>query len=517
MEARAERGRDLVSEAGRRLQRIGMLANTAGALDTFVFVLVLLPPLIESDNQTLFIVINSVVFCVYLPLTLVLGTRTTRRQVAPLREWLGRRPPTAAERNQALRVARDQAMLAARFWVIAALLFASINAVQSPAGAAVVLVTLLLGGVTTSSINYLAAERALRPIATEALSHSPPAAPAGPGVAARISMVWVVSTGVSLLGIAAISVAGLVGDGMDAESIASGTFFLAVFAALAGVLGTSLVARSLGDSLAAMRSALARVEEGDYDVQVSVDDASEVGHLQSGFNRMAAGLAERERLRDLFGRHVGRDVAVSALDSGVKLGGEVREVGVLVVDLVGSTSMAARMAPDRVVALLNDFFAIVVQVVESHGGFVNKFEGDGALCVFGAPAPLKDPAGAALAAGRELCARLADELPDAQAGVGISAGPSVAGNVGAEERFEYTVIGDPVNEAARLSELAKRRPEGLAASGTAVELATQPERARWEIGEDVQLRGRDEPTRLAVASSIARRADETARFEEQRR
>jgi adenylate cyclase len=248
-----------------------------------------------------------------------------------------------------------------------------------------------------------------------------------------------------------------------------------------------------------MREALEEVEQGKLDVRIPVDDGSEVGLVEAGFNKMAAGLAERERLRDLFGRHVGRDVARAALDREVELGGEVREVGALFVDIVGSTALAAQLPPQRVVTLLNGFFEIVVAVTESHGGMVNKFEGDGAVCVFGAPVARDDPAGSALAAARELRARLLDELPQVDAAIGVSAGDAVAGNVGAKERFEYTVIGDPVNEAARLSELAKRRPERLVASDAAIACADPREAERWELGEATVLRGREEPTRIATA------------------
>ena len=113
-------------------------------------------------------------------------------------------------------------------------------------------------------------------------------------------------------------------------------------------------------------------------------------------------------------------------------------------------------------ALLNAFFGVVVEVVEAHGGWINKFEGDAALCVFGAPArPPTTPAGGALAAARELRRRLRATCPS-RVGIGVSAGRAVAGNVGAEQRFEYTVIGDPVNEAARLTEFSKRLPHGCA-------------------------------------------------------
>jgi adenylate cyclase len=88
-------------------------------------------------------------------------------------------------------------------------------------------------------------------------------------------------------------------------------------------------------------------------------------------------------------------------------------------------------------------------------------------------------------------------------GIGVSAGEAVAGNVGALERFEYTVIGDPVNEAARLSELAKRRPGRVVVSSAAVDRARGDERSRWELGEEEVLRGRDEPTRLAYPTGAA--------------
>jgi adenylate cyclase len=242
------------------------------------------------------------------------------------------------------------------------------------------------------------------------------------------------------------------------------------------------------------------VERGEFDTRVPVEDGSEVGQLQAGFNRMAAGLAERERLQDLFGRHVGQDVARAALDGKPELGGEVREVAVLFVDLIGSTGLAGRRPPTEVVALLNDFFGLVIDCAERHGGWVNKFEGDAALCVFGAPTALDDPAGSALGAARELVRRLDRELPEGDAGIGVSAGPVVAGNVGAERRFEYTVIGDSVNEAARLCELAKKRPERLLASDAALVRASPTEREHWGLGEEVELRGRSDPTRLATVS-----------------
>jgi adenylate cyclase len=118
--------------------------------------------------------------------------------------------------------------------------------------------------------------------------------------------------------------------------------------------------------------------------------------------------------------------------------------------------------------------------------------------VFGAPTSCDDPAGDALCAGRELRDRLRGELPDVDFGIGISFGSAVAGNVGAERRFEYTVIGDPVNEGARLCELAKKQPERVLASENTVDRARSEEARRWAVGESVTLRGRPAATRLAT-------------------
>jgi adenylate cyclase len=188
------------------------------------------------------------------------------------------------------------------------------------------------------------------------------------------------------------------------------------------------------------------------------------------------------------------------LQGEARLGGEEREVGALFVDLVGSTELGARLSPTEVVELLNEFFAIVVEEAERQHGWVNKFEGDAALCVFGAPNPAERPAADALAAARGLRDRLRAELPGVDYGVGVSSGTAVAGNVGAEERFEYTVIGDPVNEASRLCELAKSHDGRLLASESAVRDAGEPEAGRWSLGDSVVLRGRPEPTRLATAA-----------------
>jgi class 3 adenylate cyclase len=240
-----------------------------------------------------------------------------------------------------------------------------------------------------------------------------------------------------------------------------------------------------------------RIGNGHLDTHVEIYDTSEIGTLQTGFNEMAIGLAERERLHDLFGRHVGRDVARHALEQGVALTGRVCISAVLFIDLAGSTAFAALNPPHRVAGLLNTFFALVVETVNRHHGFVNKFEGDAALVIFGAPLPHDDPAGAALACARDLSAELAARTDMLNFGVGVAHGRVFAGNIGAEDRYEYTVIGDPVNEAARLSDLAKTRPHRVLASAVTVSSAAADESAHWSSGEGIWLRGRTSITVIA--------------------
>ena len=260
---------------------------------------------------------------------------------------------------------------------------------------------------------------------------------------------------------------------------------------------------SIADPLRQLRWALGEVQRGNYNAHMQIYDASELGLLQAGFNDMVRDLAERQRLRDLFGRYVGEDVARRALERGTELGGQERDVAVLFVDLVGSTQLASTRPAAEVVSLLNEFFRVVVDTVNRHGGFVNKFQGDAALAIFGAPIEHPDASGAALAASRELHDELIEVLGQTEFGIGVSAGRAIAGHIGAQARFEYTVIGDPVNEAARLTELAKLEEGHVLASAIAVSGALDAEALCWDVGEIVELRGRRAPTQLARPLNLA--------------
>lgn len=473
------------------------LSNVVGALVVFVFVRFVLP-VPRTDGLAQAEARNVWVFGFVLVLAVVTGTGAAALLLRPVLAWRRRGgAPTPAEQRTALRAPLRQAGVHAAMWTLGGVIFVGLNVGAVPRLALAIAVTVVLGAAATCSLGYLLGERLLRSVAADALAHDVPEQTTAPGVVTRVMLTVGAAAGIPALGIVLVCAFQLTGQlGSSTTSLALTVLFLAVVLLVVGLLGALLVARSVADPVQQVRRALAEVQRGRTDISVEVYDGSEVGMLQAGFNQMVGGVAERERLRDLFGRHVGEDVARRALERGTDLGGEVREVAVLFVDLVGSTHLAATRPPGEVVALLNDFFRVVVEVVGRHGGFVNKFEGDAALVVFGAPLEHPGASAAALRAARELHAglRAASAL---DFGIGVSSGSAVAGNIGAARRFEYTVIGDPVNEAARLTELAKTRPGRVLASLTSLELAGPPERDRWAPGAEVELRGRVARTQLA--------------------
>jgi adenylate cyclase len=388
-------------------------------------------------------------------------------------------------------------------WTLAGGGFGAISALllnKSAAAGALVAVMVVIGGLVASALTYLAVERMMRPVTALALERSAPECPLVPGIGARIYLAWEFGTAVAIGGAAVAAIAYLAGATISAHRLAVTVIFLGCIALTVGAATILVAIRSVADPVRAVRKAMARIEEGDTDVTVPVDDGGEVGLLQAGFNRMVSGLRERDLVQDLFGRHVGEEVARSALSRGVELGGELREAAVLFVDVIRSTPFVVSHNPRDVVQTLNRFFALTDEVVSLHGGWVNKFEGDASLCVFGCPTDHPDAAGAALAAARELRRRLGLELDGLEVAIGLSAGTVLAGNIGAARRYEYTVIGDPVNEAARLTELAKTSTSRLLASEAVTRRARPPEAARWQLGERVTLRGRDVSTQIATPS-----------------
>lgn len=491
-------------ETGRRLRwRVQVMltvlltaANIVGtALSTTLLLFVIPgPSVLAPDLQTITFIWLPVYSAIALVIGSVWGTTWIMRSLRWSRE---NRPATRAERISTLRVPWKLTLVSGTLWAGGTILSSLLYGLAKPDLMWKVGFTLGMSGVVVGATSYLLTEFALRPAAARALASSPPRKATGVGITARTILVggWGV---VPIAGLMIIAIFNLGGAAMTASELARAILFLGGLSMIVGLILTWINTRALVAPIRTVTNAMRAVQRGDLEHEVIVFDGTELGLLQAGFNRMVHDVRERQRIRDLFGRHVGEDVAKAALENKIELGGEVRDVAVLFIDLVGSTNMAAERPPTEVVDLLNRFFDVVVAEVHAHGGFVNKFEGDAALAIFGAPEDLPDAAGRALAAARVMAVRLSSEVPEVLAGIGVSAGPVVAGHVGAADRFEYTVIGDPVNEAARLTEEAKKVRGRVVAAMRAVDAASPEEAAQWKPLHEVHLRGRLEPTLLAV-------------------
>jgi adenylate cyclase len=484
----------------RRMSVAMPVIGSVCAAITFVFIAYVVPlpgAAPPTQGKPIDILATGVAFGVCWLVCHLWGTRVCR----PMLGWLERGgDPDESERVHTVRLPLLTARNTFTVWVTAGVAYGALDVAVggSPAAGALIAALVALGGLSSSALTYLAAEWIMRPAVALALRDDPPDRPLLPGIGTRIYLAWEFGTAVALGGAMVVAIAYLSGADISPSRMAATVIFLGALAMTVGLVTLLAAIRSVVDPLRSMRRAMARVEAGETDVTLPVNDGGEVGLLQAGFNRMLAGLRERDRVRDLFGRHVGEEVARSALRRGLELGGEVRDAAVLFVDLIGSTAFVAEHDPNETVETLNRFFGIVVEVVTIHGGWVNKFEGDAALCVFGAPTEHPHAAAAALAAARELRRRLGRELDGLGAAIGLSAGQVVAGNIGAAERYEYTVIGDAVNEAARLTDLAKRNPSRLLASEEIVRRAGGNEDGRWQLGEQFLLRGRSRATRVAA-------------------
>ena len=204
----------------------------------------------------------------------------------------------------------------------------------------------------------------------------------------------------------------------------------------------------------------------------------------------------RDRVTNLFGQHVSPAVVERLLAQGTAIRSDIRRVAVMFVDFRSFTAAARTRSPHEVVERLDSAFAVLVDILDRHGGIVNKFLGDGFLALFGAPLEAPEAAHQAVAAARDLLAAMADINRESgwplRIGIGIHFGEVVAGNIGSPRRKEYTVIGDTVNFAARLEALNKEFGSQLLISSAVRDALGQDCTDAMPRGE-VAVRGYDQP------------------------
>lgn len=223
------------------------------------------------------------------------------------------------------------------------------------------------------------------------------------------------------------------------------------------------LARGLSEPVQLLARHTRLVAAGDYSQSINLPREDELGQLATAFNQMTAGLAERDRVRNLLGMVVSPEIATQLLKSDLKLGGEEREVTILFCDLRDFTSLSEKMPPTEVLALLNRYLDRMSTIIEQHGGVIDKYIGDAIMALFGAPVAIPDAAARAITAARAMGDALedlnrqltAEGRPRLTFGIGINTARVVAGNMGSKTRLNYTVIGDGVNLASRLETQTK--------------------------------------------------------------
>jgi class 3 adenylate cyclase len=435
------------------------------------------------------------------------GLRVVKRLIAPAQPWLeGDRAPRAAERawcalaELPLNFLTRGRWIAVLFNVAPVALFVTLLLDLTPlsffilaAGAAVVLVYGVM-------LRFFGMELLLRPVLGDVSRTLPDGADLG---GTRIPLRWKL-----LFALPAINVVtGVIVSGLSAardnQTLADLGWDVAAAVLVASTVSlglTLLLSRSVTAQLTELRAATERVAHSEVGVRVPVLSIDETGALAASFNEMVAGLEERERLRDAFGAFVDPGIVDRVLEQGTTdLEGEEVDVSVLFLDIRGFTRLAERRSARQIVAQLNDFYAVVVPLLQRHGGHANKFIGDGLLGVFGAPERVPDHADRAVLAALHITEAVQEAFGDTlQIGIGVNSGTVLAGTIGGGGHVEFTVIGDAVNTAARVEEATRETGDPI--------LLTEETRSRltlpyggFEPRPGVRLKGKREPVDLYAA------------------
>ncbi len=262
---------------------------------------------------------------------------------------------------------------------------------------------------------------------------------------------------------------------------------------------TGKLAAAVMERIHPLSLAFDEVANGARDVRVEEGGSKELLDMTRRFNAMLEALTLAERMERAFGVYVSQQVLerIRAQHGDAALPPSLRDASVFFADIRGFTSMSEKLSPAQVVDLLNRYFARVVPVIDTQGGYLNKFVGDAVVVVFNGPVDQPDHAEratrCALALQDEVAKMNAEgafpEIGALKVGVGVATGPMVCGNVGSARQMEYTVIGDTVNLSARLTSQAKAG-EVVVSEATAKAL---PDTVATEALEPITVKGKEQP------------------------
>jgi adenylate cyclase len=232
---------------------------------------------------------------------------------------------------------------------------------------------------------------------------------------------------------------------------------------LSALLFVYFFAKTISEPIRELKLAADKIKDGDYNTRLTPRSGDEVGALTQSFNEMAVGLEEREKLKGALGKFVNPEIAEKAMKGEIKLGGERKVATIFFSDIRSFTAISEKLEPEEVVEFLNDYMTIMVRIIGQHQGIVDKFIGDAIMAVWGVPESKGNDALNAINATIEMRTALiefnkgrgSDKKPLIKIGCGLNTGPVLAGQIGSDDRLDYTVIGDAVNLASRVESLNK--------------------------------------------------------------
>ncbi|MBK9295192.1 MAG: HAMP domain-containing protein [Oligoflexia bacterium] len=279
-------------------------------------------------------------------------------------------------------------------------------------------------------------------------------------------------------------------------------FFITGLVLSAALFFIILFAATLTRPLEILVEATKKIAKGDFNSPVHIATKDEVGELASSFDKMIDGLKERDKVKTLFGKFHGTGIANKLMSGEMKLGGENRDATVFFSDIRGFTSFSEKVTPEDVVNMLNEYFKIMVSIINANHGVVDKFIGDAIMAVWGAPESHGNDAANALKACIQMRVaveklnqeRIAKGQPEIKIGMGLHSGPLIAGTIGSDDRMEYTVIGDTVNMASRIEAATKAYGTDLLVSEVTYERVK--DLFISELAGTAEVKGKSEPLKL---------------------
>ncbi|MFC1671197.1 adenylate/guanylate cyclase domain-containing protein [Spirochaetota bacterium] len=249
-------------------------------------------------------------------------------------------------------------------------------------------------------------------------------------------------------------------------------------------------------------NATKKIEEGIFSIDILPTSGDEIGTLTKSFISMGKGLEEREKMKEAFGKFVNKEIAEQAMKGEIKLGGERKNVAVFFSDIRSFTAISERLEPEEVVVFLNKYMTKMVNCVNITKGVVDKYIGDAIMAIWGAPVSrgndTENAINASLLMRNELIDfnkdRGSERKPIIKIGCGINTGAVLAGQIGSDDRMEYTVIGDTVNLASRIEALNKPFGTDILISQDSYDLVEDIYLV--EKMDKIKVKGKNEPQQI---------------------